>query len=399
MIKTLAIETSCDDTSIGIISFDGTTFLVDEILAYSQVPDHQIYGGVVPEIASRLHSEKIIKVLENIGYEKIKEVDFITVTATPWLPGSLVVGKAVANLLWSYFHKEVVEVNHIFWHIFSLFLERNIKEIKFPMAVLTASWWHNNLYVIDKNKKIFDKNIDVIQFGNYYLEKVGQTIDDAAGECFDKVSRMLWGPYPWGVWISQKSFEIQDKLLWGINTFPWFSDIKKLVDNKFDRDLLWTGKFFKRVWLSHDKFDFSFSGVKSQVYVLLKFFSDHDIELNDELIAVLAYEFQESVVETLSKKLVRVALKYQVKTLWLSGGVSANERLHTYLWEVLADENWLKNQSLNMGVKVRHHFDFQILRPLSKVYCTDNSAMIGVVGILKKRGKRNIYSFFKKLFK
>lgn len=391
MIKTLAIETSCDDTSIGIISFDGKTFLVEEILAYSQVPDHQIYWGVVPEIASRLHSEKIIKVLENIGYEKIKEVDFIIVTSTPWLPGSLVVGKTVANLLWSYFGKEIVEVNHIFWHIFSLFLERNIKEIKFPMAVLTASWWHNNIYIVDKNKKIFDRNANIIRFGNYYLEQIGQSIDDAAGECFDKVSRMLWWPYPGWVWISQKAFEIQDKLLLWIDKFSWFSEIQKLEDKKFDRSLLWTGKFFKRVWLSHDKFEFSFSGVKSQVYVLLKLFTDHNIELTDELISVLAYEFQESVVETLSKKLVRAALKYQVKTLWLSGGVSANERLHMCLWEVLDDENWLKNQSLNMWVKVRHNFNFHVLRPLSKVYCTDNSAMIWVVWILKKTVRKNIF--------
>ncbi|MBU0626238.1 hypothetical protein KKG31_00805 [Patescibacteria group bacterium] len=99
MIKTLAIETSCDDTSVGVISFDGKTFEVEKLLAYSQIPDHQKYGGVVPEIASRLHSEKIIEILEAIGRDDIKEVDFISTTSHPGLPGALVVAKAVGSML------------------------------------------------------------------------------------------------------------------------------------------------------------------------------------------------------------------------------------------------------------------------------------------------------------
>ena len=95
MIKTLAIETSCDDTSVGIITFDGMKFEVEKLLAYSQVSDHQQYGGVVPEIASRLHAEKIIEVLETIGWETIGKVDFISMTTHPGLPGALVVAKAV----------------------------------------------------------------------------------------------------------------------------------------------------------------------------------------------------------------------------------------------------------------------------------------------------------------
>ncbi len=107
---------------------------------------------MVPEIASRLHSEKIIEVIKNIGLEKIKDVDFISVTVHPGLPGSLVVGKAVASLLSSYFAKPLVYVNHIYGHLFSLLLERNPSEIKFPFVVLTASGGHNDIYIVTDNE-------------------------------------------------------------------------------------------------------------------------------------------------------------------------------------------------------------------------------------------------------
>jgi len=138
-MKTLAIETSCDDTSLAIISYDNNTFNVEHLLAYSQIADHQKYGGVLPEIASRLHSEKIIAILQNIGRKNIEEVNFISVTTHPGLPGSLVVGKSVATMLSEYFHKPLIEVNHIHGHIFSILLERNLTDMTYPMVILTAS--------------------------------------------------------------------------------------------------------------------------------------------------------------------------------------------------------------------------------------------------------------------
>lgn len=152
MVKTLAIETSCDDTSVGIINFDGQVFSVESLLAYSQIQDHQKYGGVVPELASRLHSDKIIEVVKNIGLDKIREVDFISVTVHPGLPGALVVGKAIASLLSSYFSKPLLAVNHIYGHVFSLLLERNITDIQFPLVVLTASGGHNDIYVVTNDQ-------------------------------------------------------------------------------------------------------------------------------------------------------------------------------------------------------------------------------------------------------
>jgi|GEM_PF-303588 len=152
MIRTLAIETSCDDTSVGIVSFDGKIFQVETLLAYSQIQNHQQYGGVVPEIASRLHSEKIIEILEAIGRDAIRTVDFVSVTTHPGLPGALVVGKATANLVAEFFGKPVIQANHVYGHLFSLLLERNVNDVQFPLCVLTASGGHNDLYVVESTK-------------------------------------------------------------------------------------------------------------------------------------------------------------------------------------------------------------------------------------------------------
>jgi N6-L-threonylcarbamoyladenine synthase len=305
-------------------------------LAYSQIDDHQQYWWVVPEIASRLHSEKIIKVLANIWFANIAKVDFISVTVHPWLPGSLVVGKAVAHLLWEHFKKPVVEVNHIHWHIFSLLAERDIRKVKFPMMVLTASWWHNDLYLVSKTD--IKNNIGNIKFE---ITKIWNTLDDAAWECFDKVSRMLWWPYPWWVWIWQKA------LKWKPN--PDF--------------------VFKRIFLSAAKFEFSFSGMKSQASFLLNKLEKNWIKLTEEMVHDIAYEFQEAVIEVLAKKLIKSWAKHHVETLGIAGGVSCSDRLREYL-NTEAKKHWVK----------------ETLKPTIKMYSTDNAAMIWVAWILKKLG-------------
>jgi len=352
-MKTLAIETSCDDTSIWIINFDWTTFTVDKLLAYSQVKEHNEFGWVVPEIASRLHSEKIIAVLTEIGRDNIAQVDNICVTTHPWLPWSLVVWQTVAWLLAEYFHKPLIPVNHIKWHILALFLERDIHSFKFPMAVLTASGWHNNIYIMN-----WENNWNW-KFG-FNMEKIGQTLDDAAWECFDKVSRMLWWPYPWWVRISQQAAK-------------WYPN------KNFE---------LRRIWLDSDKFEFSFSGIKAQINQIIRKQEDKlwrtENIFSEQEIADIAYEFQESVVEVLGKKLVRAAIKYDAKTIWLSWWVSANDRLKEYIWELLENKTWLKNQF--MEIKKTHEWldDFKpdLYTPIKKVYCTDNAAMIGVAGNL-----------------
>jgi len=366
-MKTLAIETSCDDTSIWIINFDWKTFSVDQLLAYSQVKEHNEFGGVVPEIASRLHSEKIIAVLNQIWRDKIKKVDNISVTSNPWLPGSLVVWKTVAAELWEYFNKPVINVDHIIWHIFALFLDRNIHKIEFPMIILTASWWHNNIYYISDTSPTgrgtacggggIETEQPTHKHWNYQITQIWQTLDDAAWECFDKVSRMLGWPYPWWVRISQQA---------------------KLGKPNKNFEL-------NRIRLSHEEFNFSFSGVKSQINKTLQRFNNET--LKRWYIQDIAYEFQESVVEVLSKKLVRAAMKYWAKTIWLSGWVSANDRLQEYILELLQNKKRLKNQTTDSPLWLKEGlgeiFNPQLLTPTKKIYCTDNAAMIWVAWLLK----------------
>jgi len=159
------------------------------------------------------------------------------------LPGSLVVGKTVAYELGAFFGKEVVPVHHIVGHIFSILLERKPEELSFPLVILTASGGHNDIYLIEKREDTESRqNFGSFEFSGFHITKVGRTLDDAAGECFDKVSRMLGGPYPGGLRISQKAS---------------LGKPNPLVQ-------------FKRIFLAHEKFEFSFSGMKSQVSFLLE---------------------------------------------------------------------------------------------------------------------------------
>lgn len=338
MKKVLAIETSCDDTSVGIVRLEDSHFFVDALHTYTQVI-HQNYGGVVPELASRKHAEKIIAVLDHIGWDAIQEVDAIAVTTTPGLSGSLVIGKATAQFLGAWFKKPVLPVNHIYGHIFSVLLERDITSIQFPYVVLTASGGHNDLYVVS-DVVLESWEYPVVQFGEYSLMKIWWTRDDASWECFDKVSRMLGGPYPWGAWIGQQS------LAWKLN------------------DLV----SFRPTFLAHDSYEFSFSWMKSQVHNLLEKFDRDWVVLDEQMIADIAYTFQETVVEMLAKKLVQAALQYDAKTIGVVWWVSANARLWDYLQELAAK-------------KIQE--DISILKPTKHIYSTDNAAMIGVVWLLE----------------
>lgn len=374
IIRTFAIETSCDDTSVALVKFDWIRFEVEKMLSYSQTKEHKKYWGVVPEVASRLHEEKILVLLDEFWKENIERADFISVTSEPWLPWSLIVWITAAYSLWKFLNKQIIEVNHIFWHIFSLFLERDIKEIKLPLVVLTASWGHNEIRVLtrisDENNKIRWFNLLSDNFlsilSDISLFRIGHTLDDAAWEAFDKVARMLGWPYPWWPWISKKANFFKE------NFNDFFDDeILKLINKKI-----------RPIFLSSDKFEFSFSWYKSQVYYVLKELKDRWVELNEEIISLIAYKFQESVVEVLAKKLVQAAIKFWAKTIWITGWVSANDRLFEYLNDLV--ENKKRKKLIDENIK--------ILRPVKRVYSTDNAAMIGVVGILKRISK-NLQNF------
>lgn len=349
-MKTLAIETSCDDTSLAIINNDNWIFTVDKIVMYSQIQQHIPYGWVLPEVASRLHSEKIVALIQEIWLEDIRNVDFISVTTKPGLPWSLVVGRTAAHLLAEYYHKPLIEVNHIHGHIFSILLERKIEDLQLPLVILTASWGHNDLYVVDKEKKADLRNLDTEIVWPFYVTKIWYTLDDAAWEAFDKVSKMLGGPYPWGPWISTQA------LMWKHN-------------ENFE---------FKRIFLplkDEKIFEFSFSWMKSQVLQLLSHIEKEWKILTEQDICDIAYEFQEATVETLWKRLLKAAKMYWAKTIAIAWWVSANKRLAEYI------ENEAKEwNNSDYAEKKWLHVDF--VHPVKNLYSTDNWAMIWVVGLL-----------------
>lgn len=328
VLQTLAIETSCDDTSLGIVRFENGLFSCDILKTHSQIANHQQYGGVVPELAYRLHEEEILKLVQIIGYDTIRECELITVTKEPGLPGSLVVGNTVASMLGSFLQKPIARVNHIYGHIFSLLLDRCVQELAFPWIILTASGGHNELYLVKDGSP-------------WSVVKIGYSLDDAAGESFDKVSRMLGGEYPWGPWISKMA-------QWSTDGGQWH---------------------FKRILLDDENIsNFSFSGMKSQVYQLLQ---KHPLQtLNEQDIADICRAFQECVTDILVTKLQWAAQVHDARTIGLVWGVSANDRLYE------------KAQAMPL----EGNNACQILRPTKKVYSTDNAAMIGVVGLLQHMG-------------
>lgn len=352
-MKTLAIETSCDDTSLAIISHtQWWTFKVEKLIAYSQIADHTKFGWVLPEIASRLHSEKIIALLQEIGWDEIAKVNFISTTTHPWLPGSLVVGKSVATMLAEYFHKPLVPVNHIHWHIFSVLLDRKLTDIAFPMVILTASGGHNDIYLVETEQlgNPDQKSFAPCQVGSpkgWEVIKKAYTLDDASWEAFDKVSKMLGWPYPGWPRIS-----LQAKKGWPNERYH-----------------------FKRIFLPKDadwNYTFSFSWMKSQVSFLLWKLKNENKNLTENDISDIAYEFQEATIETLANRLLKCRKEYDAKTIAIAGGVSANDRLVEYI------ENSLKSSE-----KILWKFSSpKFLSPAKKVYSTDNWAMIWVAWIL-----------------
>jgi len=349
-MRTLAIETSCDDTSLAIVNNNDGIFNVEKIVMYSQIQQHIPYWWVLPEVASRLHSEKIVALINEIGLNDIENMDFISVTTKPGLPWSLVVGRTTAYLLAEYYHKSLIEINHIHGHIFSILLERKIEDIQCPLVILTASWGHNDLYVVNKEQIDDLKNLDTERVWPFYVTKIWYTLDDAAWEAFDKVSKMLGGPYPWWPWISAQALK-------------WKSN------ENFQ---------FKRIFLplkDDQIFEFSFSWMKSQVLQLLSHIEKEWKTLTEQDTCDIAYEFQEATVETLWKRLIRAAKMYGAKTIAVAWWVSANKRLSEYVQELVDEWN-----NSDYAEKKWLHVDFA--HPVKNLYSTDNWAMIGVAWLL-----------------
>ena len=305
----LAIESSCDETSMSIIK-NGSIEIATVVL--SQIDIHKNYGGVVPEIASRNHIENITIVLEELLIKANMNLDDITavaVTYGPGLIGSLLIGVQAAKTISLVTGKPLIPVHHIIGHIYANNLE---ERLKFPLIALVVSGGHTELIYMKED---------------YSFKKIGSTLDDAVGECYDKVAKVLDIPYPGGPTVDKLAHIGKDTY-----NLPY-----PLDDNTYN---------------------FSFSGIKSAVINLVHNEMQRGNKINKE---DLCTTFQNRVVTILTKKTMRAIKEYNVKTLVVAGGVSANLGLREKISEECQKENI--------------HVSFPKLK-----YCTDNAAMIGAAG-------------------
>lgn len=356
-MKILAIESSCDDTSVALVECSNKGFFVIAEKTASQIDLHKKFGGVIPEIAGRMHAEKIIPLVEEIL--KKGKPDIITVASGPGLITGLIVGVETARNLSYFLKKPLVSVNHLEGHIHSVEIGlqstdyrlqknnraksevRSPKSIQYPALALIVSGGHTELVLMKKP-------------GNYKL--IGATLDDAAGECFDKVAKMLKLSYPGGPKISILAQKGSGKAI----DFP-------------------------RPMLNQDNFNFSFSGLKTAaLYHLQKNPICHAelvsasprrakgrsrnkfgmTDIND-----FCASFEQAIIDVLTEKTVRAIKKYKPKTVVMGGGVTANAKLR---------------QTMEEKIKP---FGIPLLIPELK-YCMDNATMLAIAGYYKAKNKK-----------
>jgi len=313
-VNILAIESSCDETSAAIIR-DGV--VVSNLIATQKV--HEQYGGVVPEMASRAHMQNIVPVvdvaLRDAGVDK-KDIQAVAFTQAPGLIGSLMVGACFAKAYAQALKVPLIAVHHMQAHVLAHFIEDPKPE--FPFLCLTVSGGHTQIVLC---RDYLD------------MEVIGETLDDAAGEAFDKTAKMLGLPYPGGPLIDKFAQEGDPKRF----SFP-VSDMKG--------------------------YDFSFSGIKTAVLYFLQKEKQKDADFVEKNIHDICASVQFTIIRMLMKKLEQAADALEIKHVGIAGGVSANSGLRTALTETGARKNW------------------KVYIPAFQ-YCTDNAAMIGITGYYK----------------
>jgi len=325
---TLGIETSCDETSVSIT--DGRKVLSN--IVSSSVHLHKKYGGVVPEIASRLHVEYIVEVLAGAlakSGKSLKDIKLVSVTNGPGLVGALLVGISMAKSLSYSLGVPIVGVNHILAHLYSSFLNEGEKP-EFPFIGLVVSGGHTALFYCEAVGR---------------QKVLGQTEDDAVGEAYDKVAKLLGLGYPGGPAVERTA-----KRSRGVNRID-----------------------FPKSYLGKDSLDFSFSGIKTAVlyYVQKKRLTKNDVRCTKNEVSDICYSFQEAALDVLVEKAFLACRMKKAGSIVVGGGVAANMRLRQKLHDAASFS----------GTK--------IFFP-KMAYCLDNAAMVGVLGeALYKRGLRS----------
>ena len=315
-MKTLGIETSCDETAIAV--YDSEQGIIGESV-FSQIKMHAEYGGVVPELASRDHCVKIISVLkEAIKDVDLKSIDQVAYTSGPGLLGALLIGESFAQGISSALNIPLIPINHLEGHLMSPVME--FPEITTPYISLLVSGGHSMI-------------VDVKDRGDYQI--LGQSQDDAVGEAFDKVGKLLGLPYPGGPHIEKLALKGNPK--------------------SYD---------FPRPMINSDNLDLSFSGLKTSVLYTVR-----DIEnITDQIKADIAASFQQAVIDVLTKKIKKSVELSGRSNVIIAGGVAANKALREAIKEL---------ESV-LNIRVYYH---------SLKYCGDNAAMIAFVGSLRSSDK------------
>lgn len=304
----LGVETSCDETSVSIVK-DGKDVLSNVVL--SQIDIHKEYGGVVPEIASREHVKGITYVFDKAIHDaglRYEDIDLIAVTKGPGLIGSLLIGVNAAKVISLNFNIPIIGIHHIAGHIYANHIDNGME---FPLLALVVSGGHTELILMKEH---------------YDFNKLGETQDDAVGEAYDKIARVLGLPYPGGPIVDKKAALGKDNL-------------------NFPRPMIDSGDF-----------NFSFSGLKSHVINVHHNLKQRQVEINIEDFCA---SFQEAVTDVLVAKTIMAKEKFKVKQIIVAGGVAANSGLRKKMKERIQD--------------------IPVYFP-KMAYCTDNAAMIAAAG-------------------
>ena len=343
-MKILGIETTCDETGVGIVR-DGVEILANVVASSASM--HEKYGGIVPEVAAREQVKVIVPTLEETLRSAqclISDIDAIAVANGPGLVGSLLIGVETAKTLALVLDKPLIPVNHLIAHIYANWICEKVREVRevrdirkvktktpeFPLIALIVTGGHTDL---------------TLMAGHNKFKWLGGTLDDAAGEAFDKVARVLGLPYPGGPEVERiaQKFKVQSSHL--RNSFGGQAKFKVKLP---------------RPMINEENFDFSFSGLKTAVVNLVN--RQSSIVNRNEI----AYEFQQSVIDVLVTKTLRAAKKFNVRSIVVGGGVAANSFL----------QNSMDAAGKDLGIRV--------YSPTKKL-SVDNGVMIATAAFFQKK--------------